>query len=698
MVNGRPLLGWRTPSREARDTFFMLALIGWTVLPHLSHLPPWIGALVFGVLAWRGWLALRQAPLPGRGAVLLLLALAAALTFLDEHTLVGKEAGVTLLVVLMALKTLELRARRDALVVFFLGFFLVLTTFLYSQSMLVAASTLVAVWGWLTALTLAHMPAGRPTLRHAAALAGRAALVGTPVMVALFLLFPRIGPLWSSPNDSARTGLSDHLELGNVAELANDDSIAFRLRFDGRAPPADEMYFRGPVLTDTDGHDWRSAPSPEARARGSAARARIRGAAIGFEMTLEPTNTPWLPLLELVPPQAPGADGRPHGGLEILDGAEVQPLPDADGQWRTRRPIAQRVRVHAQAWPDAHLADATPEELERDLALPPGAHPRMRAWAAQWGAAHAAPDGHVDPDAMVASLYRHIATAGFSYTLSPGVYENDAVDEFWLDRRAGFCEHFATAFVVALRAMGVPARVVTGYQGTDPQPSDGYLVVRQSNAHAWAEYWQPARGWVRADPTAAVAPDRIQHGRALRPRAGLVGGALDAMSPGLFEGLRAWREAMDNRWNQWVLGYNHAAQFDLMKRAGFDSPDATDLGRVLIGVIVIAASLGAAAAWWDTHRRSAGQRLTLRLTRALRALRPLGVQVAPHQSPGSIAVLLRGRFGAAAEALAARLDGMERARYGPAQTGSDATLATRQAWRNMADDARALAARAGKVS
>ena len=210
------------------------------------------------VLAWRSWLAWRQAPLPGRAAVLTLLGLAAVLTFTAQRTVVSKDAGVTLLVVLMALKTLELRARRDALVVFFLGFFLVLTTFLYSQSFLTALGTGVSVWGWLTALTLAHIPAGRPTIRQAGALAGRAALIGTPVMIALFLLFPRIGATVAVCRDGSRTGLSDHLELGSVADLANDDSIAFRIRFDGPVPAAAQMYFRGPVLVDTDGRDWHA--------------------------------------------------------------------------------------------------------------------------------------------------------------------------------------------------------------------------------------------------------------------------------------------------------------------------------------------------------------------------------------------------------------------------------------------------------
>jgi len=179
--------GWRHLPREARDTLFQLGVIGWTVLPHLLHLPWWCSVMVCAVLLWRLQLALANAPLPSRWVVALVLLLAAALTWWGERTLLGKQAGVTMLVVLMSLKMLELRARRDAMVVFFLGFFLVLTHFLYSQSLATALATLLSVWGLLTALVLAHMPVGRPPLRRAAGVAARSALYGMPLMVALFV-------------------------------------------------------------------------------------------------------------------------------------------------------------------------------------------------------------------------------------------------------------------------------------------------------------------------------------------------------------------------------------------------------------------------------------------------------------------------------------------------------------------------------
>ena len=280
---------WQALPREARDTLFLLAVIGWTVLPHVAHLPAWCGWLTLAVLLWRARLAIRGAALPGRWVLVAVLVIAAGLTLMSYRTLLGKEPGVTLLVALMALKTLELRARRDAFVVFFLGFFIVLTHFLYSQSLGVALAMLVSVWGLLTALVLAHMPVGQPSLRQAGLLAARTAALGAPIMVLMFVLFPRVGPLWGVPGDGANgTGLSNRMRMGSLAEIALDDSIALRIRFEGAAPAPQAMYLRGPVLSRFDGIEWRPlAPSfpPDVMPR---AELRVSGPPLPYEITLEP--------------------------------------------------------------------------------------------------------------------------------------------------------------------------------------------------------------------------------------------------------------------------------------------------------------------------------------------------------------------------------------------------------------------------
>ena len=636
--------------RETRDTLFLLAVIGWTIAPHLWHLPAWCGLLAGAILLWRGRLALAQARLPSRWVVAVVLLLAGALTLWSQRTLLGKDAGVTMLVVLMTLKTLELRARRDAMVVFFLGFFLVLTNFLYSQSLPVALAMLVSVWGLLAALALAHMPVGRPALAQAAGLAGRAALLGAPLMVTLFLLFPRIGPLWGLPQDAAgKTGLSGTLRLGGVAEVANDESVALRLRFFGPLPPPSALYFRGPVLAAFDGVEWtRGSPSFPPALRPPAALELI-GAPLRYEMTLEPSRLPLLPMLEMTPDRPDSAPQAPGLGLRLR----------SDLQWQTDRAVSERLQVEAQAWLQFRHGPRQDMVGLRDLvALPPGYNPRTLAWAA----ALVASPGLRQAGAreLAAAVLQHIGSAGFTYTLEPGPYGRDAIDEFWLDRKLGFCEHFAAAFVVVMRALDVPARIVTGYQGIDPLPQDGYWLVRQSQAHAWAEYWVAGTGWVRADPTAAVAPDRIDRGRRLTAAPGFVAGALNTVNPRLLAGLRAAWERIDNRWNQWVLSYSRSQQFDLLRKLGVPQPDWEDLALLLIGLVVAASATGAGWALWDRHRHDPWLRLQRRVQ--LRLAR-LGVSVAPHEDPRTRAARVRQQLGAVGEPLALELEALDRLRY-----------------------------------
>ena len=237
------LTSLRKLPRDTRDTLFLLGVIAWVLLPQVAHLPLWCSAGAGAVLLWRGWLALQVRPLPGKWWLLGLLTVMIAATFATHGTLLGRDAGVTMLVVLLTLKTLELRARRDAFVVFFLGFFCMLSNFFYSQSLLTAFSMLLGLLGLLTALVNAHLPVGRPPLAQAAKTAGWMALLGAPIMIVLFLLFPRLAPLWGVPGDAmtGRSGLSASMEVGNIAQLALDNSVAMRIKFEGEALPQRDL-------------------------------------------------------------------------------------------------------------------------------------------------------------------------------------------------------------------------------------------------------------------------------------------------------------------------------------------------------------------------------------------------------------------------------------------------------------------------
>jgi transglutaminase-like putative cysteine protease len=668
--------GWRHLPREARDTLYLLAVIALTIAPHALHLPPWASALSALMLLWRARLALAGAALPGRWPLLAALAVMLALTLATHHTLLGREAGITLLTMLMALKTLELRARRDAFVVFLLGFFLILTQFLYSQSLLSAALMLMSVWSLLTAVVLAQMPVGHPPLRLAAGVAARTALYGAPLVLLLFVLFPRIGPLWGVPSESiGRTGLSNQMQFGTMAEIANDDSIAMRLRFRGPRPDPEFLYFRGPVLTRFDGRQWLPAEVSTTASTRSPSFIQTEGSRLDYEITLEPLRLRVLPLLE-------SSSVTPGKSLHV---DELRITRHGDLQWQAERTVTERLRFESSAYLRyrAGIGESA-STLAQALQLPSGLNPRIIQWAHQL---RERPDlAQADASVLVAAVLDHLRTQDFSYTLAPGRYGEtspDLVDEFWFDRRLGFCEHYAAAFVVAMRAMGVPSRVVTGFQGADPSEIDGYTVVRNSHAHAWAEYWAAGQGWQRADPTAVVAPDRVQLSRQLRPEPGLVATALGAVNPQLWASLRRGWEGLNNRWNQWVLNYSRGQQFDLMKRLGWTAPDWQALGQLIAAVIVVLALLGMSWARWDARRRDPWERQRSRL---IAALRSLGMNAQPHMGPRNLAMQLREQRGARAEALARLLEALERQRYAPGAQ----YLAPRPWWRDFKREAAEL--------
>ncbi len=625
--------GWRQRlkqlPRDTRDTLFLLGLIAWVVMLLSSHLPLWCTALTAGVLVWRGWLAWHGQPLPARWWRLLLLAVTVAATLLTYRTILGRDAGVTLIVVLLALKTLELRAQRDAFVVFFLALFTLLTHFSYSQSLLTAVGVLLATWGLLTALVNAHLPAGRPPLWLSARMAGGMALLGLPIMVLLFVLFPRVAPLWGMPADAlnARTGLSERMRVGQVAELAQDSSVAMRIRFDGPPPPAQQMYFRGPVLSRFDGQDWRPLQSELPTRLQLKAELQPLGTPVGYEVTLQPHQQNWVLVLDATL-QAP-ALARHH--LQAT----------AELQWLSNRPITELVRYRAQSHPEFRHGPLQPQlGLQDHLVLPPGFNPRLMALAQRWR--NESPDRADAAPALVQRALATLRTGGYSYTLAPGTYGRDSADEFWFDRKQGFCEHITAAFVVLMRAMDIPARVVTGYQGGELNPIDGYWTVRQSDAHAWAEVWLAGQGWVRVDPTAAVAPSRTDSLARLAPARGVLGTAMVAFSPALGERLQATWEAVNNRWNQWVLNYTQDRQFELLKHLGFESPSWRDLGYLLATLLALASLAAAAWARWAHRQHDPWLRL---LTQARQRANQLGVDCGPQTTPRQLAQQLQRQCG-----------------------------------------------------
>ena len=650
--------------REARDTLFLLCVIALIVLPQAGTLPLSCVLLTLVALLWRGWIAVQGKPLPGLWWRVGMLALGLLGVFAAHKTLLGRDAGVTLVILLLALKTLEMRARRDAFVIFFLGFFAMLTNFFYSQSLVTAFVMLLALLGLLTALVNAHKPVGRPPLIQSARTAFTMALLGAPVMLALFMLFPRMSPLWGTPNDemTGRSGLSNTMRVGTIARLALDDGIAARIRFDGNMTPSQRaLYFRGPVLSDFDGRQW-TAPAPWERGFFNA-ELRVRGDPVGYEVTLEPSNRPWLLALD-VPQQVPEVPGM-----------RVVITPDL--QLIANRPVGDLLRYRAASYPDFESGPLRRTgALERYVALPPGANPRTAELAAAMKRdpvlVAAGTPGYVQ-----AALTR-LRTGGYLYTLEPGVYGDETADEFWFDRKEGFCEHITSAFVVLMRSLDVPARIVTGYQGGELNSVDGFWVVRQSDAHAWAEVWEAGKGWVRVDPTGAVSPGRVGAFQRLAPQAGFFAGALGTMSPTLAQNLRSAWEAANNGWNQWVLNYTQSRQLDLLKNLGFETPSLQDLAIVLLWLLIAVSVGGAGWTLWERSQHDPWLRL---LGRARARLVKAGLALPDATPPRRMANAAVAHFGDVARPAHDWLLKLEAQRYAAASDDSAGLAALRSEFR-----------------
>ncbi len=629
-----------TAARERRDIMVLLLAVAFVALPHVEHLPLWATGIVFLLWFWRAWITLRNLPLPGHVAMLPLLALAAGAVWLQYRTLLGREAGVTFLLLLLALKLLELRAKRDVFVVVFLSFFILLTQFLHSQALPVAALTLAAVLALFfvlisVSLKADDLPAGRK-LR----LVGGIALKALPLTAVLFVLFPRLdNPLWGLPRDAFTqgTGLSNSMAPGGINRLLQSQAIAFRVRFEGNPPDNTQLYWRGPVFGRFDGRTWAPLAQRFAAAPPLVVNAE-QASAIDYAVTLEPSNRDWLFMLEM-PARVP-------------TDPTLQPRMTSQGQLLAARPIASRSRYEARSFTRfAFGLNETALSLQDWLSLPPGFNPRALQFAADLRQRLPFSDS-ADPRAgdaqRVQAVLDHFRDGGFRYTLEPPLLGRDSVDEFLFESRLGYCEHFASAFVVLMRAMDVPARIVTGYQGGELNPVDGFLTVRQSDAHAWAEVWLAGRGWVRIDPTSVVAPVRIEQGqRELARQAGagpLFSIGADALWIRAVRQLRLNWEAMENSWNQWVISYSAQRQMSLLDGLGFD-PDWRVLGILLALAVSVVATVLAVVSLRHRVRRDPLAELEQSFRGRLErggvrcapsdGLRALGRRLAPELAPAS---------------------------------------------------------------
>jgi protein-glutamine gamma-glutamyltransferase len=588
------------------------------VLLHAAHVAVWVTLIALALLAWRLAADFGAARLPG-GIVRLALGLAlVAAVFARFHTLNGLAPGTAMLILMMAIKLLETRSRRDALVVIGGTLFLLLAACLYGQALawlpLYGADALLccsalAVVAYTPAADEGAFPApaGLGT-REVIALAGRTLLYAAPLAVLLFLFFPRLpGHFWAlTSGDDAVTGLSDTLTPGSITRLSTSYDIAFRVRFDATPPPPPERYWRGIVMHDFDGTTWTAGPSTAAAMQ----RLDCLSRPYRYRVYLEPTFQHWWLALDTVM-GSPSPGVRYTGDYQLIDARRVS------------RALSYRALSCTRV---RSLAPLSPAARREDTRLPPLANPRSRALALRLRR-----DAGSD-SAFVHAVLEFLRRGGFTYTLTPPPLGPNPVDDFLFQTRSGFCGHYASAFVDLMRAGGVPARVVAGYLGGQRNPYDGTLIVRQSDAHAWAEVWLQGRGWTRVDPTAVVAPGRLYHGILdLLPDAVSVPERLVHAWPWLGAALERW-EAVNGWWNDRVVAFDYRRQLDLLAALGFHSPTLQDAGWAF------AVTLLGWLAWvsWQLGKGDAPpppDRLGRAYARLCRKLSRAGLPRAPHQGP-----------------------------------------------------------------
>jgi transglutaminase-like putative cysteine protease len=562
--------GAELPSRGALS-WLLFALL--TVFAPLALFLPW-----WVTLSSMG-LALARPRLRAHGLVRRMLRYAITIglaggVFWQYGTLLGRDAGVALLAAMTALKFLEIESRRDAMLTVFLLCFLVLGVGLFTQSLWFAVYAGGALW--LLTATLARLNNARGDMRGTARLAATMALQALPLAALMFFFFPRVhGALWGVPQEveDARTGLSEEMRPGSIRELTQSDAVAFRAEFLGDMPPARERYWRAFVLWRTDGFTWKRGAENLPRDGGF----RPTGTPYSYEITLEPTRENWLPALD-IPNEAPGR-------AFLVDGSSI----------KNTEPVRDRIRYRLVSQTRYAFATLDPRNRERALELPRNLDERVRRLAHELR-------GRGGSDAgTVRETLNYFHTEPFFYTLTPPLLPNDPVAEFLFEARRGFCEHYAAAFVTLMRAAGIPARVVSGYQGGELNPAGGYLIVRNRDAHAWAETWIEGAGWKRVDPTAAVAPERIEYGADALERLLGQGALLGTLSPDellarlrldhltkLRRQLQLGWDAMNAAWFRWVLDYDDRRQRELLWYLGLDRlPWVT----VVTGITALAGAL-----------------------------------------------------------------------------------------------------------
>jgi transglutaminase-like putative cysteine protease len=583
-------------------------------LPLYPHMPLPIILVTALFTLWTLLIISGRVAQPGRFLMLLLTMVVIAVLMQSFGTIFGQRPGSAMLLLLSFLKLFELKSTRDIAIVIFMGFFLIASNFFYSQSLLIAIYVFVVVVYLISVLIVFSDRLGTTGYKVRVHRSLRMIIQAMPLMLILFVLFPRIpGPLWGLPKDvqPSTTGISDEMSPGSINQLVSSGEVAFRVKFTGSPPPRTDLYWRGLVLSNYDGKTWRLDNAP-ARTYPLLRAADDGQSDYAYTVMLEPHNQRWVYALETM---------SEYGDQLILT-REMQLL--------ARNKILDVISYTLRSDTTIQNRGLFEPERRKNLALPEG----LNSETVMFARTLFDQSSH-DGSTFINTVLQHFSQQAFFYTLSPPLLGENAMDDFLFTTRRGFCEHYASAFVYLMRAAGIPARVVVGYQGGTMHPFDDYMIVRQSDAHAWTEVWLEDNGWVRVDPTAAVSPTRIENGI---ENAGLERGLLPSIlvsENAVFLRARFIWDSLHNNWNQWVIGFNQQRQQELFGLLGMQNISSGDLVVWLVLAMTCAVLV---IAWWVVRREPERQKDVIKYyyNKFCRKLDKAGITHHPYEGAGEL--------------------------------------------------------------
>jgi protein-glutamine gamma-glutamyltransferase len=600
-----------------RPLLWLAAALLFTLPPMVGTLASWVPLLFLIALAAKFWMEPKGYRLRSLVWKLALVALILSLLFSSYGSLRGIEPGVSLIVMLTAVKILEAHTAREFHIMVMVAWILCLCGFFLSQNLAIALCLLIAFTLLLVALIQFHRGPSSAfwlPVRTAGKLLAQAA----PLIILLFLFFPRVSTgirFQIAPQRGASAGFSDRLSPGSVSSLANSSEVAFRAEFpDGKIPPLGAMYWRGVVMSHGEGLEWEALKAPAVLPRAS--QGSPRGEAIRQWITIEAHDAHWMFALDWPVNSPSGATLAPGNYL-----------------WSSQ-PIRKPRRYEVTSYPEIPNNQLHSGERERPLQLPASISPAARALAQSWMGEKA------EPRVIVNRALEFFRTQGFLYSLSPGEYGKNDLDEFLFHRRLGFCEHYAASFATLMRLAGIPTRVVTGYLGGEYNEIGNFFLVRQADAHAWCEVWFPDRGWERVDPTAVVAPDRVNLGfnSFLERRA--AAGQLDNTQGVFARKLARWPifararlgwQTLSYAWDTRVLSFDGDEQGSFFASVGIAGHGPLFF---IVGTLAVAIALLALYAGWTHWRtRPCGNRVKIIYERFCRKAARLGAPRNPSEGP-----------------------------------------------------------------